>query len=975
MKYAAFLSYARADDKLASWLHRKIDGYSAPKALVGTTGAHGLVPPKLFPIYRDRTDQQSGGSLSAQLETALAASENLIVLCTPSSAKSKWVNSEVEAFIRLGKSSRIFPVIGDGVASTTDLETTCYPPALRGMGILAADLREDRKDDKALVGDGREGGRLKLIAGLLGVPLNSLVRRERGRQRRLVAGLGAAVALFAVVAGVALVQSARATEERRVADEQRVIAETRRAEAVNTLRRFFATSSFESLKSGDGPAAARFALAGMSLAPSNAAEYRDALSAAHFAFPLPARIANTGGGVAAVAVAPNGGAIVSGDSKGAFTLWALPDLTPRTTVAAHKKWIADIAISPDSTQFATASGDHMIRIWNLADGSALRTLTGHSDTLVQVKYLPGGRLLSVGYDAICIWSATSGELLVRIPASVTLEEMMGVSPDGNIVIAQVTDDSFRDEIRAWSTVDGRELFRTATRYGQLSDISFSPDGSAFATAGEYGDVQVWSSSSGAMIGEVRHGGMWVRTARFSHDGAALVTAGDDGFIRVWSTYGFSKVRDIAGLGEYLRDAEFADDDRRIIAVSRGRAVGIWDRETGALLGELGGHRSDITGMVLTRRGTELVTSSQDGTIRISPLPRPRHRTLYDTEWVTDAGFSRSGSVALATTMYNSALLVDVDSGVVKTSFAGVQDLDTGVVSPDGRLVAVADNYKPVVSLLDAASGRILRQMKVAVSPDAFTGYQNLDFSPDGERLIGSGTDDAIFQWNTRDGSQTPGSPAESSYVMQVRYSPDGRYVASVGIRNGVEIRSASDLKLVRTISGHTSPTYSVAFSPDSKRLATGSTDRTAKVWDVETGSLVATMTGHRGQVNAVAFSPDGTRMATASEDKLVKVWSSASGTELATLDAHTDGVTTVAFSPDGKTLLSGSRDKRVLAWDVTMLTADWPTLAHSACDLWLGAVGRRFSAFEISGSPILRSEWPDPSRDVCENAGATATVR
>ena len=47
----------------------------------------------------------------------------------------------------------------------------------------AADLRETKLPGGRLVGDGREGGRLKLIAGLLGVPLDNLVQRERKRQR------------------------------------------------------------------------------------------------------------------------------------------------------------------------------------------------------------------------------------------------------------------------------------------------------------------------------------------------------------------------------------------------------------------------------------------------------------------------------------------------------------------------------------------------------------------------------------------------------------------------------------------------------------------------------------------------------------------------------------------------------------------------------------------------------------------------
>ena len=70
--------------------------------------------------------------------------ERLIVLCTPSSAKSDWVEHEVRTFIDLGQSKRIFPVIGSGEPNSADPDTECFPPALREAGILAADLREIR---------------------------------------------------------------------------------------------------------------------------------------------------------------------------------------------------------------------------------------------------------------------------------------------------------------------------------------------------------------------------------------------------------------------------------------------------------------------------------------------------------------------------------------------------------------------------------------------------------------------------------------------------------------------------------------------------------------------------------------------------------------------------------------------------------------------------------------------------------------
>ncbi|MFZ4604577.1 MAG: toll/interleukin-1 receptor domain-containing protein, partial [Caulobacterales bacterium] len=329
MRYRAFFSYARADDRIANWLHRQLDGYRTPKPLVGTDGELGPVPAKLHPIFRDRTDLESGGHVDAALQQALEESETLIVLCTPTSAKSHWVNHEIETFLKLGREAAIFPVIAAGVPDSGDPDTECFPPALRNKGLLAADLREIKLPTGQLVGDGREGGRLKLTAGLLGVPLDKLVQRERRRQQQVVVVLSAAALVFLGVAAVAGVQTINERTQRERADKQReradkktieaernlklandqreradaktkeAIASAREAErqsgiasenarqARSTLHRFFATQAWARIERGEYLAAARYALAGMHLSregnePENAHLFEATLAGAVF---------------------------------------------------------------------------------------------------------------------------------------------------------------------------------------------------------------------------------------------------------------------------------------------------------------------------------------------------------------------------------------------------------------------------------------------------------------------------------------------------------------------------------------------------------------------------------------------------------------------------------------------------------------------------------------------------------------------
>ncbi len=155
----------------------------------------GSVPARIRPVFRDRDDLSSVADLATTVKQALADSENLIVICSPAAAASQWVNEEIRHFAGLGRADRIFCIIVDGEPADDGSVAACFPVALAEIGMrepLAADVRK--------WADGRNIARLKLIAGLLGIRLDELRRRDlrRRRKRQLVAG-------FAVVMAVSLI--------------------------------------------------------------------------------------------------------------------------------------------------------------------------------------------------------------------------------------------------------------------------------------------------------------------------------------------------------------------------------------------------------------------------------------------------------------------------------------------------------------------------------------------------------------------------------------------------------------------------------------------------------------------------------------------------------------------------------------------------------------------------------------------------
>lgn len=206
-KYPAFISYSHRDERWARWLHTAIEGYPVPKPLVGRMARDGPIPAKIFPVFRDRDELASSADLPSVLREALAQSSHLIVLCSPAAARSRYVNQEIIEFKRLGRADRILPLIVDGEPYAKAPEDECFPPALRfeidAAGRLTDQPAEPIAADLRPEADGKDNAKLKLIAGVLGVPFNDLRQREliaARRRARIWQGIGAAMLLLAMLA-------------------------------------------------------------------------------------------------------------------------------------------------------------------------------------------------------------------------------------------------------------------------------------------------------------------------------------------------------------------------------------------------------------------------------------------------------------------------------------------------------------------------------------------------------------------------------------------------------------------------------------------------------------------------------------------------------------------------------------------------------------------------------------------------------
>lgn len=368
-KYWAFISYSHADDVWGAWLHKALERYRVPRGLVGRNMADGKVPRGVKPIFRDREELASASSLPQRINEALAQSRHLIIVCSPRSAVSRWVNEEIKTFKKLGREDRVLCLIVDGEPNATDKPDSgtleAFPQAIRFQvgpdgeltGARAEPIAADARKGK----DGKANAKLKLLAGLLGVGFDELYECDRRRR------LWQRVQLFGVAMLVLSVIGAVWWNRQQLAERQRQIAFARQLAARSdaSLKSWPLRSvllALEAVKQGHDPQGRPIVAAEQAL--------RHALGA-------------TGGillrghddALTVVAFSPDGRWLASGSHAGTARLWELTGQDPGArsiTLKGQDSALNTLIFSPDGGWVATAGGDGRARLWKVTDVEEIR---------------------------------------------------------------------------------------------------------------------------------------------------------------------------------------------------------------------------------------------------------------------------------------------------------------------------------------------------------------------------------------------------------------------------------------------------------------------------------------------------------------------------------------------------------------------------------------------------------------------------
>lgn len=222
--YIAFISYRHLPLEMATAkkLHKRIERYVIPRELRSGTKKPGLV-------FRDQDELPISSNLSENIQQALDCSQFLIVICTPETAKSLWVQREISYFLEHHDRDHVLAVLADGTPETA------FPPQLTELRSAEGELFDQIEPLAANIVADSAAKRarlfriesLRILASLIGCPFDALYKREqRFRRRRIAVALSVAALVAAAFIGMLLERNAEIREQlqRALANESKTLA-------------------------------------------------------------------------------------------------------------------------------------------------------------------------------------------------------------------------------------------------------------------------------------------------------------------------------------------------------------------------------------------------------------------------------------------------------------------------------------------------------------------------------------------------------------------------------------------------------------------------------------------------------------------------------------------------------------------------------------------------------------------------------
>ena len=292
------------------------------------------------------------------------------------------------------------------------------------------------------------------------------------------------------------------------------------------------------------------------------------------------------------------------------------------TLEGHSASVVGVAVTPDGKRAVSAGEDKTLRVWDLETGHALRTLEGHSGYVFGVAVTPDGkRAVSASFDkTLKVWDLVSGRALRTLERRSAYFSGVAVTPDGKRAVSASLDNT----LKVWDLETGHVLRTLEGHTSSVSGVAVTADGRRAVSASEDETLKVWDLGTGRELRTLEGHSRAVRGVAVTPDGKRAVSASWDKTLKVWDLDTGRALRTLEGHSDDVNGVAVTPDGKRAVSASEDKTLKVWDLETGRALRTLEGHSYDVNGVAVTPDGKRAVSASRDNTLKVWDLDTGRY---------------------------------------------------------------------------------------------------------------------------------------------------------------------------------------------------------------------------------------------------------------------------------------------------------------------------------------------------------------
>ena len=513
--------------------------------------------------------------------------------------------------------------------------------------------------------------------------------------------------------------------------------------------------------------------------------------------------------------------------------------------------------------------------------------------------------------------------------------------------------------------------------GECWSMAVSPDSLYCITAGNDGELRVWSLDMAGLrqlssyagedpekkylkeIGTLyRHGKDRAFGVSFHTGGEYLAVHGSDKAIELWTIRTLAEVRKslarkrrrrrekaMAGNPKAANGEKHAEDDNE---EEDSGTVDIGEVIVPYVIVRTGGKmRSMDWAGGRVGKSMQILAATTNNELEVYDVPAKRREKKSKSDEPPD--YNRIFSVDMpghrtdvrsVTLSSDDSMLASASNGNLKIwnvrTQSCIRTLECGyalcAAFLPGDKIVVVGNRNGELELFDIASSTLIETVKAHEGP-----VWTLHVHPDGKSVVTGSADKSAKFWSFEIvQEEIPGTRRTTPRlrlnhtrtlkvaddILSIRYSPDSRLIAVALLDNTVKVFFVDSLKLFLNLYGHKLPVLNMDISYDSKLIITCSADKNVRIWGLDFGDCHKALFAHQDSIMQVAFVPhnqdgNGHHFFSASKDHMIKYWDGDKFEQIQKLDGHHGEIWAIAVSRTGEFVVSASHDKSIRVWQQT----------------------------------------------------------